>query len=416
MGTERGEVILVGASVRAAAGSALRAGLRPWAVDLFADVDLRVRCAARRLEEPYPEGFLTALEAAPVAPLLYTGGLENHPQLVDRLGARRVLWGNSGTSLRRAREPELLRAVAQEAGLPAPRGGPPDGSGRWLVKPLSGAGGHGIKPWEPAQSLPPRCHWQEYIDGPSLSVVYVAAAGEAQVVGTTWQLVGEAFLGAEAFHYCGSIGPVVLPAGLLARVRRLGARLAVSAQLRGLFGVDGILRDGDFWPVEVNPRYPASVEVLEHALGVQALALHRVSCEEGRLMEVEVRPAAEMVGKAILFARRGLRFPGQGPWEDDAYGRRAIDALPAFADIPAEGEGIEAGHPVLTFFVRGADAEACRTALERGAASIETALYAGEYQEKERADEPERGGQSAGRDAGGASGSAADCPAPDRGR
>jgi len=36
---DEAQVLIVGASARAAAFSALRAGLRPWCADLFADLD-----------------------------------------------------------------------------------------------------------------------------------------------------------------------------------------------------------------------------------------------------------------------------------------------------------------------------------------------------------------------------------------
>ena len=42
-------LLLFGASVRAAAFSALRAGLRPWCADLFGDADLQARCPALAL-------------------------------------------------------------------------------------------------------------------------------------------------------------------------------------------------------------------------------------------------------------------------------------------------------------------------------------------------------------------------------
>ena len=47
-------LILFGASTRAAAFSALRAGLRPWCADLFADADLQAHCPAMRLPVRLP--------------------------------------------------------------------------------------------------------------------------------------------------------------------------------------------------------------------------------------------------------------------------------------------------------------------------------------------------------------------------
>ena len=64
-----------------------------------------------------------------------------------------------------------------------------------------------------------------------------------------------------------------------ARIGLLGDFLAASYRLVGLFGVDFILSDGQPWPVEINPRYTASVEVLELALRRSLLAEHRRACE-----------------------------------------------------------------------------------------------------------------------------------------
>ena len=81
---------IVGASVRAAAMSALRAGLAPVAVDLFADADLRALCPAERVTS-YPRGLAEWLADAPAGAWLYTGGLENHPVLVASM-ARPGIW------------------------------------------------------------------------------------------------------------------------------------------------------------------------------------------------------------------------------------------------------------------------------------------------------------------------------------
>src|ERR671939_584265 len=100
-GDER--ILIFGASARAAACSALRAGLKPWCADLFADADLRARCPVLRLAGKYPEGFLDLLDLSVPGPWLYTGALENHRSLVSKMAARRPLWGNDAATLERAR-------------------------------------------------------------------------------------------------------------------------------------------------------------------------------------------------------------------------------------------------------------------------------------------------------------------------
>jgi uncharacterized protein len=350
-------LIILGASARAAAGSALRAGLRPWCVDLFADADLVAMCPARRLQGTYPGAFVEAVAEAPPGPWMYTGGLEHHPRLVDRMAKLRPLWGNDGDVLRRARDPAGLAKAAREAGLPAPGLGG-SGRGRWLVKPRASAGG--IRFWG-GERVAETCYLQEWIDGESSSVVF---AGRA-VIGMTRQLVGEAWLGAPPFRYCGSVGPVEVEK----RIQTLGNILVERMGLRGVYGVDGILRDGEFWPVELNPRYTASVEVLERATGVQSLPLHARSfgpisdaSEKRSSSGTLLRSVANqgVVAKGILYARADVTFPADGPWPSDDY-----------ADLPHPGEVIEAGRPILTLFAPDLDA------LRQRAAEVEALLYAG---------------------------------------
>src|SRR5205085_2528059 len=72
------------------------------------------------------------------------------------------------------------------------------------------------------------------------------------------------------FQYAGSIGPLDCRREAL---ESLGQTLVDAFALRGIFGVD-FLFDGDrIRPVEVNPRYPASLEILER-ITRQPLLVH----------------------------------------------------------------------------------------------------------------------------------------------
>lgn len=371
-------VVIVGASVRAAAHSALRAGLRPWGVDLFADADLTARCPARRLHGRYPDAFAAALADAPLQPWLYTGGLENHPRLIETLARQRPLWGNRGSALTLCRSPERLSALAAEVGLGRVTvlGTVPPAGGRWLVKPRGGAGGFGIRGWTAGAALDVQTTYvQEFIEGVSASAVFVATAGECRLLGMTWQLVGAPWLHAPPFRYCGSVGPMPLEAVLSGRLRRLGQQFAEGCGVRGLFGVDGLVRDGQFWPVEVNPRYPASVEVLEHATGLRALDLHRCAFVPGEQLPPTDQQGERIVGKVVLYAPEDGGFPADGPWRDDVDPRRPIDTLPGYADVPHPGERLEAGQPVLTVLAGAATVAECLEQLRRRAAEVERLLF-----------------------------------------
>jgi predicted ATP-grasp superfamily ATP-dependent carboligase len=376
MATE--SLLIFGASARAAAFSALRAGLEPWCADLFGDEDLRAKAPSLRVPAgAYPQAFLDLVCRELPGPWMFTGGLENHRLLVQEMARRRPLWGNGADALAACRSPHRVAALLAKAGLPYPALLPADRAppeGRWLFKPSSGAGGAGIRA---AGKRRGRGYLQEFIEGQSCAALYVGDGKQARWLGTTRQLVGENWLHAAPFHYCGSIGPLLQGPPLRQAFERLGQVLAAGCGLRGLFGIDCVLRDGVPWPVEINPRYTASVEVLEHAGGTAALTPHRRAFETGAQGPAPEPkdPADQFVGKAILFARAPLVFPGEGPWRE-SVGRPGVpDELPAFADIPRAGEMIRKGRPILTFFARAVSPGACLDLLMQTARDLDHRLF-----------------------------------------
>jgi predicted ATP-grasp superfamily ATP-dependent carboligase len=381
--TGDGNLLIFGASARAAAFSALRAGLRPWCLDLFADADLQAVCPAMRLPGTYPEGFLDWIGTELRGPWMYTGGLENRPWLVERMALRRPLWGNDCPVLLKARNPGIVAGALRAAGLPTPgvewffRQRPRDG--RWLVKPMWGAGGGGIHIWTPADAAEAPSllvYLQEFIEGESRSAVFCGDGKRATLLGVTRQLVGLDWLHAEPFHYCGSVGALRLAAEERAALQKAGDAIAARCGLRGLFGVDGVARDGRFFPVEVNPRYTASVEVLEYATGLTALAWHRRAFARAAPRPAAAADPTTYIGKAVLFAPTDATFPAVGPWME-AVRSPGVSAAPAFADIPTPGSEMKAGRPVLTFFAAGADPDDCLAALRGKADDLTARLFGG---------------------------------------
>jgi predicted ATP-grasp superfamily ATP-dependent carboligase len=354
------QVLIVGASTRAAAFSALRAGLSPWCLDLFADVDLQARCPVQRIEGRYPDSLPNLLATAPEAPWLYAGGLENHPALVDRLATLRPLWGNPGAVLRRVRDPGWLAGLWAALGVSCSAD-----QTAFLAKPLAGAGGHGIRFHRPGDLFDPRREYlQPFLPGQSASALYAVWPTGYRLLGATWQLIGLDWLHAGPFRYCGNIGPVSALPGL----DTLGEHL-VTAGLRGLVGVDGILHRERFCPVEINPRYTAALEVLEYATGLRSLQWHRQACL-GQCPDETIATGLQhdVVGKAILYAAVELTFPDSGPWLGTE--QRPIEELPDFADLPRSGEVIPAGRPILTLLQRACTVEQCVEQLQQRAREL----------------------------------------------
>jgi predicted ATP-grasp superfamily ATP-dependent carboligase len=319
--------------------------------------------------------------------------MENRRHLVAMLAERRPLWGNNRDVLARCRNPWFVASLLREAGLPCPavrsvRDGPPS-SGRWLVKPLRGAGGSGIAF---AGTTAPRrpSYLQEHVEGEPYAAVFCAHEDRVYFYGVTRQLIGERWLHAGAFHYCGSLAASgILPSSAAGELlRTVGEVVGRRCGLRGLFGVDFILRDDVPFPVEINPRYTASMELLQHAgFGAPVLVWHAFAFEsEGAInsrfkarwapppVDVPARFLGS-VGKAVLFARRGFTFPAEGPWLPYLDASRRLEGLPEFADIPQAGQRIEAGQPVLSVFATARERTACLDALRRAADALDPLLF-----------------------------------------
>jgi predicted ATP-grasp superfamily ATP-dependent carboligase len=363
------DVLILGASARAAAFSALRSGLRPYSADYFADRDLAAVGPVVRIDPAHAAGdFLAVAGSLPPTPWFYTGGLENHPELVDRVSRRHRLWGVGAGALRAVRDPMQVARTLNQAGIPAPevrresQGLPRDGS--WLVKPIASGGGRGIQPLTGGARPDSAAHYfQQRIHGPSFSALFLGRGDRSCLVGITRQWMGVA---GAPFAYRGSLGPCPIGPALAGHLRALGDRLTAAFGLVGWFGVDYILADGLPWPVEVNPRYPASLELHELASGCSLLREHRRACEgsrdEGTVLGEPSVPRRPVLAKRILYATRHAIVP-ELPLDGTDHGDRF--AVPAIADVPQPGGCLEPGEPAMTVFATGADAASCRARVLR---------------------------------------------------
>jgi predicted ATP-grasp superfamily ATP-dependent carboligase len=373
-------VLIAGVTTRAMAVSAARAGYRVTAVDAFGDLDLRAVADVITLGPATgtrfdPLAAAIAGERVAAGLVAYTSNLENHPKAVERLARGRRLLGNSPAVLTRVRNPIALSALLRRRGfaIPATRATPVTKSGvaAWLLKPRRSGGGHRIKRWRHACPVPRGSYLQERITGIPGSVIFAANGQDAMVLGLSRQLVGDSRFGAQGFRYCGSLigsrtTPVFPRQGeILETAAALADEVTREFGLVGLNGIDFIARKGVPYPIEVNPRYSASMELLERVHGLSMFELHAQACAGALPSELEVPSGIE--GKAIVFARRDVILGNTKGW----VGRQS------FGDIPHPGECIPYGRPICTVFARGSDQATCLRRLVRQARVVYRRVMAG---------------------------------------
>jgi predicted ATP-grasp superfamily ATP-dependent carboligase len=362
--------LIAGLTTRAVAESAVRGGFDVVTVDYFGDLDQKRLCPNVSLRErglPYSaEGLLGLAVEIPADALVYVGGLENHPGAVARLARGRRLLGNAPETLARVRDPRRLLAFLagrgfQVPGSLEPEGGAPAASadGRWLVKPAAGGGGRGIRPWrgEPVRS---GRIVQERIVGRPASASFAADGRESVLLHWSEQLPGPG-----GFRYGGNLVPLDAPPAAREEVSRIAADLTAEFGLVGLNGVDFVLRDGRPVVLEVNPRYSASMELIEQLLGASLFGLHVAACggdldPARRASRAPPAPDEERWrGKRIVYATATVEVTHSAVWIE-----RGV------RDVPSPGDLVRRGQPICTVLASGASRPLCLARLQREAAVI----------------------------------------------
>lgn len=356
------QILIAGLTTRALAESAVRAGAAIVTVDYFGDLDQERLCETHPLRER-GRGY-SAAEILEVArglsydAVVYCGGLENHPDVVAELARDRVLLGNAPDALRRVRDPrELFRYLAGRGfAVPETRFAtdPLPAAGQWLLKPARGGGGQGVRAWEGQRPTPAQI-LQELVEGVSASASFAADGRRSVVLGWTEQLHAP-----RSYRYAGNIMPLEAGAAARKEVAAIADALTLEYGLRGLNGFDFVLRGNRPVVLEVNPRYCASMELVERAAGTSVFSLHLAACR-GEL-PARVDETADVWGKAIVYATRTVAAPDTTEWL--ARGVR---------DVPHPGEVIRAGQPICTVIASGSTRPACEAGLRSETARIRAA-------------------------------------------
>jgi predicted ATP-grasp superfamily ATP-dependent carboligase len=221
-----------------------------------------------------------------------------------------------------------------------------------------------VREARPGERRRPGEFLQARLDGAAGSIAFVAAGGEARLLGATTLLdttgpdAGIAALAAPPFRYAGNIaGPMdaMLPPEALRLLERAASRITARFELRGLNGIDYVLTDRGPVVLEVNPRFTASMEILEECLGESFIDRHLEALDGARppgAPPASVSAAPAWRAKGILYADRALVAP-----DPDLL-------VPLGArDRPREGERFEPGRPLCTLVVAGTGASDCRRRL-----------------------------------------------------
>lgn len=372
----------MGFSTRGIAESAVRSGYEVSTLDFFGDYDQRLLVKNLSLMRDFGLPFsarnaLKVFKKSSFRPdaIVYTSPFENHPREVQKISEGKILLGNSPESLRKVRNWRYLRSFLQKEGISFPEiifpEEPLPQEGEWLVKPEKGGGGYRIKPWK-GERLRRGFFLQKREGGIPCSAVFVGDGERCLLLGVSEQLIGIRELGADGFTWCGNISPIdgtrEEKESLISKIEEITSKITREFGLKGVNGIDFLLSPSLKTPLllEVNPRYPASVEILERAFDFSGFDFHIKGCL-GKLSEFSLKDrlnSETFFGKAIVYAKWDVSVPQEVvSW---VLGNRR--------DIPFPGEIIKKGHPICTVFAKGQSREECFEALLVEAQRVEDEL------------------------------------------
>lgn len=336
-------LVIAAVSARPFVRAAVAAGFKVVVADAFCDTDtIRGTVAAIRL--PYASGAFDARAMrerlfpllTPETGFVYGSGFETQPDLLQEIGERCQLYGNTPETVRSIKDPGRFFSVLTHLGITFPHVTfrQPACLEGWLSKRAGGSGGVHVAP---ANALRPADYWQRYVPGEPYSLFFLADGEEAFVVGFNRQWTAPT---AEApYRYGGAVSRADLPDDLREAMLQAARALTRAFGLRGLNSLDCLVAEDRVMVLEVNPRLGATFGLYDlESEGAALMRAHLTSCPNALVTLQQQEGAAAHL---IYYAPFPLILPENMAWPDWV------------ADLPAGGQRIGRDEPLCTVTAKG---------------------------------------------------------------
>ena len=330
-------VLIVASSGRMLAQAAKNAGLRPLVIDLFADLDTQSYAEDFRQIKSLAEPDLVPavdyfIERYAVTHVIYGSGFEHYPESLRYLGNRLTVLGNHPDVFANLQNKQAFFSTLDDLNIPHPKVvfSAPDPADGWLLKPMQGQGGIGIKRYRASDSADNSVYWQKFQAGTPHSVLFLADGQQAQIIGfnTQWSV---SFRETQEFVFSGVINSVDLSDEHKAVITGWLKQMVPVFGLKGLNSLDFIHADGCSHILEINPRPPASMQLYD-----EGFLIRHVKASQGEFTADALPSSAHPTGYQIVYAGHDLTIPDQFEWPEYCV------------DLPESGSFIRTGQPICS--------------------------------------------------------------------
>ena len=347
-GKSKGRVLVAGFATRHVATSAHNAGYEVHSVDSFCDLDLAAVTESRtRFTE------LSELQGAveDVCRRMHFDiiAATSCAESLDLSSVGQKICGSDPKVAAYFLDKKNIQDFFEKNGIPCPKI-LPKGVCPAMIKPCSGAGGWRNKRAENARDEEEWCSlWenepyirQELVEGVPCSVSCISDGKKAVAVSFNEQLL-RGGSGERAYGFSGAVTPFKHP--LESEIVRCAERAVALSGCVGSVGVDFVAAADRFWAIEINPRFQATMDVVEKACGINLFQAH-VDASRGILPHAYTGEYRQYAARKVIFADRDMTV------KDDLL--KCGDVAAGIADIPAPGTVIEEGGAVLSVYGEGA--------------------------------------------------------------
>lgn len=343
------------------AQQARQSGFYPLVIDLFADQDtFEISEQVRQVESLTSKDLSLAIDELiklyPIHDVVYGSGFEKNSQSLFFLQEKLNLLGNSPEVFANIQDKSKLFDFLLENNIPFPDVcfSRPE-TGKWLIKPQESEGGLGICHDNGCGVVGNTNYWQRYLDGKSMSALFLADGKKADIIGFNRQWTvshadGQAFVFSGIHNY----------ASLVDQNKHIIvdwlAKLVPHFGLRGLNSVDFILHQGRCYFLEINPRPTASIELYDADL----FAAH-ICSSLGHEMKINVNQQHHK-GYQVIYVASDFHVPEDIIWPEWSQ------------DRPKSGAIIRKQQPVCSIIASGESSQQVLAKLNTRQSLIENTI------------------------------------------